>query len=204
MELILVRHALPQRIVTTDGSAADPELDELGHRQAKEVAAWLSDPHEGPIHAVLSSPMKRARQTAAPIAAALGHEIVVDDDFAEYDRDADEYITVEELRRLKDDRWFAMVEGRWGPGADPAEFQARIVAGAERVIGAHRGKRVVVVCHGGVINAYAAAVVDSSKVAGFFHPEYTSVNRFLAASSGERSMLGLNELGHLRGKALLP
>ena len=204
MELIFVRHALPVRTVNEDGSAADPVLDELGHHQAREVAAWLADSAEGRIHAVIASPMRRAHQTAVPIAAALGLPISFDEDFAEYDRHAAEYIPVEELRKAKDDRWFELLEGRWGTGVEPVEFQARIVQATERVIAGHRGQRVVIVCHGGVINAYAASVADSSKIAGFFHPDYTSIHRFMAASSGERSVLRLNEVSHLRGKGLLP
>ena len=35
-----------------------------------------------------------------------------------------------------------------------------------------------------------------------FDVYYTSVNRFLAASSGERNLATLNEIGHLRGTGL--
>ena len=56
MELILIRHGLPQRQVVTDGTA-DPELSELGQRQARAVANWLS--REAPVQAVYSSTMNR-------------------------------------------------------------------------------------------------------------------------------------------------
>jgi probable phosphoglycerate mutase len=53
------------------------------------------------------------------------------------------------------------------------------------------------VCHGGVINAWAAHLLGLPRVL-FFSPHYTSLNRFVAASSGQRSVVSLNETGHLR------
>jgi probable phosphoglycerate mutase len=58
LELILVRHGLPERRDDT----ADPPLSPMGHEQARRVAAWLA--HER-IDAVFSSTMLRARQTAS-------------------------------------------------------------------------------------------------------------------------------------------
>jgi probable phosphoglycerate mutase len=55
------------------------------------------------------------------------------------------------------------------------------------------------VCHGGVINSWAGHVLGVREPFFFFDPGYTSVNRFLAAGSGERSVVSLNETAHLRG-----
>src|SRR5205809_1084762 len=57
MELILIRHGLPERREDT----ADPPLSDHGHEQARRVAAWLADEA---IDAVYASTMLRARQTA--------------------------------------------------------------------------------------------------------------------------------------------
>ncbi len=46
------------------------------------------------------------------------------------------------------------------------------------------------------LNAWSAFVLEL-KTATFFLPDYTSINRFMAASSGERSVASLNETGHL-------
>ena len=62
----------------------------------------------------------------------------------------------------------------------------------------HPGQRVAVVCHGGVINAYTGHVLGVDNPL-FFLPEYTSITRVFAASSGERSIHTLNEFAHLRG-----
>ena len=57
------------------------------------------------------------------------------------------------------------------------------------------------VCHGGVINGWAGHVLGLGPQM-FFNPDYTSINRFRAASSGERSIVSLNETAHLRGRPI--
>lgn len=198
MELILVRHGLPLRVVNV-ASAADPELDPRGRSQAEAMAAYLAPER---LHAVWASPMRRAFQTAEPLAAALGLAVQVDDDLAEWDRNSTEYIPVEELKAANDPRWQALVKGEWTSEHDPVTFQKTVVAAMERVVEAHKGQRVAVVCHGGVINAYLAHVLGVPRPEGFFHPDYTSIHRVMAASSGERSVRSLNEVAHLRGTPL--
>ncbi len=111
---------------------------------------------------------------------------------------ADHYIPMEELRETKDDRWQAMIEGRWEDygGENPERFRERIVPKLEGVIDAHPGETVIVVCHGGVINVYLAAILGLSQHL-WFDPGYTSITRVRAARSGERSLASLNETAHL-------
>ncbi|HTN79286.1 MAG TPA: histidine phosphatase family protein, partial [Acidimicrobiales bacterium] len=78
MELLLIRHALPIRREDVDGPA-DPELSEEGRDQAVHMAEWLADER---IDAVYSSPMQRARETAAPLAEIHGLDVVIDDELA--------------------------------------------------------------------------------------------------------------------------
>ena len=189
MELLLIRHALPVRVDegSVDGPA-DPALSELGHAQAAAVADWIA---EEEIDAIWCSPMRRARETAAPLAARLGLAVTIEDGIAEYDRESASYIPVEELKAANDPRWYEVPE-------QPDHFQAVVVEAIERVVQAHPRERVAVVCHGGVINVYAGHVLGIDDPL-FFLPGYTSINRILAASSGERSIASLNEMAHLRG-----
>jgi probable phosphoglycerate mutase len=76
----------------------------------------------------------------------------------------------------------------------------QVVAAIEQLIAAHPGQRIAVVCHGGVINAWATHTLGLEPRM-FFNPGYTAISRFLAASSGERSILTLNETAHLRALA---
>src|SRR5947199_9490187 len=160
MDLLLIRHAEPVRIVDAAGPA-DPVLHGRGVKQAERLAQYLSDET---LEGLVSSPMRRAQETAAPVAAVHNLEVVIDEELAEFDREANSYIPVEELRATKDERWVAMVEGRFDEfDTDPEVFKTGVVQAIERIIDANAGRTVAVVCHGGVINAYLAHILGIDK-----------------------------------------
>ena len=194
MELLIIRHGLPVRIDDAAGPA-DPELSELGHRQAQQVADWLR--HER-IDAIYTSPMRRAMQTAAPLAKAFGMEAIVDDEVAEFDRGQHFYVPIEELKAARDPRYEQLMKGESMDEVDPYTFREVVTVAVERIVEANPGGTVAIVCHGGVINAYASHVLGIDFPL-FFQPTYTSINRFLASSAGHRSVASLNEAGHLHG-----
>ena len=194
MELLLIRHALPVRVELDEGPA-DPPLAELGHRQARALAEWLADES---LDAIYTSPLRRAVETAAPLAQATGLGPIVDEDLAEYDRHASEYIPMEELRAEGGERWDQAVAD-WQVGTvDMDAWFDVVVAGVERVVAAHPGQTVAIVAHGGVVNAYLASILGIGKRL-FYEPGYTSISRVLAARSGERMLRSVNEIAHLRG-----
>jgi probable phosphoglycerate mutase len=199
MELLLIRHALPIRVELTSG-AADPMLADAGHAQAARLAEYLANER---LDAVYASPLARAQQTAVPLLAGRDLELRTVAGVAEWDQHSSEYVPVEELKAADDPRWHAMLAGDWGAEESDEHFRRRIVDAIETIIAAHRGARVAVVCHGGVINGYLSHVLGMDHVTrGFFYPNYTSIHRVAAASSGERSIVTVNETSHLRGTDL--
>jgi probable phosphoglycerate mutase len=195
VEIVFVRHGLPLRIELETG-IADPELAAEGHEQAAKMAAYLGVED---VEAVYVSPLRRALETASPLCKVLGLEAVVSEGVAEFDRNSREYVPVEELRATNDPRWEKLLRGEWdGVDEDPSLFKARVVATVEDMIARHPGGRVVVVCHGGVINQYLAHVLGIETHVGFFYPKYTSIHRVMAARSGQRSIVSINEASHLR------
>ena len=199
MELLLIRHALPVRRELDEG-AADPELSEAGRLQAEHLATYLSSER---LDAIYASPLRRAQQTAQPVSRDQGKEIVLVDDVAEWDRNSNEYVPVEELKAANDPRWQAMLRGEWTVHEEtPEEFRKRVVDALEVLIGNHSGDRIAVVCHGGVINGYLGHILAVPNPQGFFYPNYTSIHRVAAARSGERSIVTINETSHLRSTGL--
>ena len=195
MEIVLVRHGLPLRVELETG-IADPELAAEGHEQAEKLAAYLGVED---IEAIYVSPLRRAIETARPLCKLLGLEAVVSEGVAEFDRNSREYVPVEELRATNDPRWEKLLRGEWdGVDEDPSLFKSRVVATVDDMIAKHPGGRVVVVCHGGVINQYLAHVLGIETHIGFFYPKYTSIHRVMAARSGQRSIVSINEASHLR------
>ena len=195
MEIILVRHALPVRIELETG-VADPELSVEGHEQSKKLAAYLASEQ---IHAVYVSPLRRARETAQPLIDKLGIQYEICEGVAEFDRNSNEYVPVEELRAANDPRWQKLMQGVWDDTADsPEVFRDRVISSINELIERHPGEKVAVVCHGGVINQYLANVLGISTQMGFFYPHYTSIHRVAASRSGARSIVSINEASHLR------
>ena len=194
MELIIIRHGRPERIENADGQVADPELTQVGHDQAAAMAAWMKAEH---LDAIYASPMARARQTSAPLETAFDMEATVVPGVREFDDGESAYIPMEELKADKE-AWKAMLEETANMPRDA--FRAEVLESLNEITASNRGKKVAVVCHGGVINTYAADVLglDGSM---FFNPHYASINRFMVASSGERSVVSLNDCGHLRANS---
>jgi probable phosphoglycerate mutase len=198
MNLAWVRHAEPERIESGTGIPANPSLTERGHAQAARLAEWLAHEH---VDAVLSSPQRRALETAEPVAARHGLTVEVVDGIVEYDVQSDHYIPIEELKATNDERWTAMVEGRWTDfgGEAPDVFTRRVADAVDEIVGRYPAKNVVAVCHGGVINVALASVLGVTRPL-WFDPMYTSISRMAASRSGVRSIVSVNERAHLEAR----
>jgi len=190
MELLLIRHGLPVR----SDASADPPLSPEGEAQALAVASRLTGE---PIDAVFASTMRRAVQTAEPFATAAGHALKLHEGVVEYDRGAGTYVPMEVLKREDYPRWKAFVDG--GYGVDIEAFQKTVVAALEEIIASHPGKNVAVFCHGGVINVWTAHILGMAPRL-FFEPAYASFHRYLCARSGQRNLVSLNDVAHLKAQ----
>ena len=197
MNLIIIRHGLPERIDPGqhDGAMADPGLTDIGHAQAKAMAEWLADE---PVDAIYTSPLRRARETATPLAAVHGLDPIVEPGVIELNDGLGGYIPMEELKgnRSAWNKAIANLED-----GDHAEFRQTVRTTINRIIDDHPSQTVAIVCHAGVINAWTAELLGIDKTV-FFGPEYTAINRFRAATGGRRSLQSLNETAHLRADKL--
>jgi broad specificity phosphatase PhoE len=193
MQLIFVRHALPVRQVL-DSGRADPALSSTGSAQAVALGDWLG---REPVDAVATSPARRAVETAAPLARRCRLTPVTIADLDEFDAGSASYVPVEEMRATGDPRWHLLRQGRlYGTDSEAREFRARVVAAVESLVAAHPARRVAVVCHGGVINAYLGHILGIDTPL-WFSARYTGISRVLASRSGRRSLVTLNETPHL-------
>ena len=138
MELLLIRHGLPEAVTTDDGAPADPPLSERGHQQAALMASWLKDQH---IDQIYSSPMRRASETAKPLAELKQLEPSIRDGVAEYDQQADQYIPVEELKELDYKAWRKLMSGET-VGVDFDIFHQEVVRTLNEIVEENRGKKV--------------------------------------------------------------
>lgn len=196
MDLLIIRHGLPERVDPSAATtAADPGLTDVGLAQARAMAEWLSGE---PIDVIYTSPLRRAVETAAPLARVHDLEPIVEPGVTELDEGSGRYIPMEDLKhdRAEWNRMISLFED-----GDHGEFRATVRRTIDRIIDDHPSQIVAVVCHAGVINAWAAELLGIDKTV-FFGPEYTAINRFRAARGGRRSLVSLNESAHLRASGL--
>src|SRR6201996_4647172 len=106
MQVLLVRHALPLR--SEPGEGSDPDLSDEGRAQVARLPDALA---RFPISRVVSSPQRRAVQTAEAVATARGLPVEIDDRFAEYDRELPVYIPIEQIRDENPQEWALMADG---------------------------------------------------------------------------------------------
>jgi phosphoserine phosphatase len=153
MRLVLIRHGetAHNRDQLTLGRA-DVPLDERGRMQAEALAAsFTSAPG-----AIYSSPLVRASETAARIAAATDVPVTTEPALIEMDVGEMEHLTGAELRQRYPEflaEWLspACGEARMPGGETLAEVQARAWGAVERMRAAHPDGNVVAVTHNFVI-----------------------------------------------------
>ncbi|MBE0609609.1 MAG: histidine phosphatase family protein [Dehalococcoidia bacterium] len=203
-ELILVRHGeqyIADARTGPVGESIDPPLSERGLQQAKVVGERLSVDR---IDKVYASPLRRALETGREIARHHRMEPEVIHDLREVevfrdipaDKSAIDFLGQGLLlgireRMLRERKWDVY------PYSESSfEFRKRTVNAVETIIAENEGKRVVIACHGGIINAYIGHIigVDSDM---FFRPAHASIN-VVFSGQGVRALQTLNDVHHLR------
>ena len=149
---VLLRHgvttATERKAFSGSGSANDPELTEAGQEQARRAASWLVE--HGGIDAVVASPMRRTRETAAVVAEALDLPVEV------------EHGVIETAFGDWDGYTFAEIQERWGdeltawlassdvapPGGEAMDtVYERVAEARDRLLETYAGRTVLVVSH---------------------------------------------------------
>jgi broad specificity phosphatase PhoE len=192
MQVLLVRHALPLR--SEHGEGSDPDLSDEGFAQVKRLPDALA---RFPISRLVSSPQRRAIQTAEPVAAARGLPIEIDDRFAEYDRDLPLYIPVEQIRKEKPEEWARMARGQLPSAVDEDAFRARVRAAVEDLVAAAEpDDTVAVFSHGGVINVLLHEILGTARLLSF-PVDYASLTRLLYSRTGQATVATVNSTEHV-------
>ena len=202
--LYLIRHGRSDfdsstMAATARGDQWDPPLSEEGRRQAALLADRLQL-MDLTTAAVYCSPLRRTRETVAPYADATGADVVFDDELIEAHIGGWEGLPFEEIvagdaelvRRIRNQQ---AIWSRAPGGESEGDFRGRVVRAVETIVGEHPDRDVVVVAHGGVINAYCGEVLGLPS-AMFFLPENTSINS-VVLDGDRRTVRFLNDIAHL-------
>jgi broad specificity phosphatase PhoE len=207
--LYLIRHGRSdfdsaEMFATDRGDQWDPPLSEEGRRQAGLLAVRLRVMELDPV-AVYCSPLRRTRETVAPYAEAAGVDVVFDEELIEAHIGGWEGMPFEEIvasdadlvHRIRNQQAIWL---RAPGGESQSDFRARVVTALDAILATHPHGDVVVVAHGGVINAYCAEVLGLPN-AMFFLPENTSINS-IVVDGERRTVRFLNDIAHLTDPAL--
>jgi broad specificity phosphatase PhoE len=192
VQLLLVRHALPLR--SEPGKGSDPDLSADGIEQAKRLPDALA---RFPITRLISSPQRRAVQTAQPVADALGLGIDIDDRLAEYDRDLKHYIPIEQIAAEYPEELARLAGGHLPSSVDETAFLSRINEGIRDLAAtADHEDTVAVFSHGGVINGLLHTILRTDKIL-CVNVDYAGITRLLSSRKGELYVASVNGTEHV-------
>ena len=160
VRLYLVRHAQAR---ADDGSYGDDTpLSPLGRRQAEAVAVGLAN---ASLAAIYASPMRRARETAEPLARVTGLDVQVEERLREF-----------EIAGWDPDSPPVDIDWAWRPddvgvpgGETIAAFAGRVAAACDDVVPPHVGEAIAIVSHSGTGDAILRWSMGLPTDSAWFH-----------------------------------
>ncbi|MFE9630626.1 bifunctional RNase H/acid phosphatase [Streptomyces sp. NPDC006463] len=201
---VLLRHGetalTPQKRFSGSGGS-DPELSPAGRRQAAAVAEALAA--RGTVQTVISSPLRRCRETAQAVADRLGLDVTVEEGLREVDFGAWEGLTFAEVReRFPDDLQAWLDSPKAAPTGGGESFMAatrRISATRDRLLAAHAGRTVLLVTHVTPVKIMVRLALGAPPES-LFRMELSAASLSAVAyyADGNASVRLLNDTSHLR------
>lgn len=201
---VLLRHGetalTPEKRFSGSGGT-DPELSAAGRRQAEATAAALAA--RGSIQAVVSSPLRRCRETAQAVAARLGLEVRIEEGLRETDFGAWEGLTFAEVReRFPEDldAWLGSARvAPTGGGESFASVARRVAVARDKLLARYAGKTVLLVTHVTPVKMLVRLALGAPPES-LFRMELSAASLSAVAyfSDGNASVRLLNDTSHLR------
>ncbi|WP_462187646.1 bifunctional RNase H/acid phosphatase [Frankia sp. CcWB2] len=197
---VLLRHGqTPLSVEKRFSGTVEAALTDVGLGQAAAVANRLRDE---PFDLVVSSPLKRARQTAE----ALGRDYVVVDDLRETDFGAWEGLTFAEVREKFPDELNAWLADPHVPppgGESLIATVARVARVRDRLLAEQPGGRVLVISHVTPIKGLAQlALAAEPAVLYRLHLDLVSMTTIDWYSDGPAVLRGFNDTHHMTGQTI--
>ncbi|MGW7289596.1 bifunctional RNase H/acid phosphatase [Streptomyces sp. NPDC054847] len=201
---VLLRHGetvlTPEKRFSGSGGS-DPVLSAVGRRQAEAVAAALAG--RGTIQAIVSSPLRRCRETADAVAAKLGLGVSIEEGLRETDFAAWEGLTYAEVReRYPDDleAWLASPKAApTGGGESFATVARRVAATRDKLLAVHQGRTILLVTHVTPVKTLVRLALGAPPES-LFRMELSAASLSAVAyyADGNASLRLLNDTSHLR------
>lgn len=204
--LILVRHGETEgNVQQLWHGAMDSPLTVRGQLQVAATAAQLAKLDQTyHVAAFYVSPLPRAQQTAAAIAAAIGQQPIIEAGLREFDLGEWEGRTFLDLRdnenlwgRWRQDRHFMPPQGE-----SPYSFHVRVLATMRHLAALHSAATVLIVTHGGVIcNLLAAWLGSGPEDWRNWEPHNCAITLLQGDDTAWQGLL-VNDISHLPADAI--
>jgi ribonuclease H / adenosylcobalamin/alpha-ribazole phosphatase len=201
---VLLRHGetalTPQKRFSGSGGT-DPALSPAGQRQAQAVASALAA--RGTVQEIVTSPLRRCRETAETVAARLGLEVRTEEGLRETDFGAWEGLTFAEVReRHPDDlaAWLASAKAApTGGGESFAAVARRVSAARDRLLARSAGRTVLLVTHVTPVKTLVRLALGAPPES-LFRMELSAASLSAVAyyADGNASVRLVNDTSHLR------
>ncbi len=203
--LVLVRHGESQVTVqrVIGGPLTCSGLSELGRDQAERLRDRLANGGEVRVDHLYSSAYPRALETAEIIAPALDRTMQVEEGFGEHDPgpECDGLSFGDFVDRHGAPDWSSNPYAITFPGGETVgEFHLRVGSTLTAVLARHPGDTVLIVCHGGVIDAYLRMALRTASTGVFeIQTTNTSLTELALVQPGRWRLVRYNDAGHLVG-----
>ncbi|MGB0438217.1 MAG: bifunctional RNase H/acid phosphatase [Mycobacterium sp.] len=198
--LLLLRHGQTELSAQRRYSGqGNPALTDLGVRQADAAAQYLGG--RSGVAAVVSSPLRRAYDTASAAARELGLDVIVDDDLSETDFGAWEGLTFGEAAERDADlhlRWLRDTSVPPPAGESFDAVAARVSRAQQRILGEYAGRTVLVVSHVTPIKTLLRMALDAGPAILYrLHLDLASLSIAEFYPDGAASVRLVNQTGYL-------
>lgn len=208
LRLILVRHG--ETIWNQENrwqGQADVPLSSSGQTQAQRLAQRLVQ-EQRQVHAIYSSDLSRAFQTAQILGESLGMPPLPEQGWREMDIGRWSGLTTAEVATRYAEEWERLRSGEdlpRGGGETFAQFQGRLVHTVQRLFARHAGQQVMIVSHGGAVRAFllhcrGLAMNQFREIEKIGNTGVSEVSIF---ADGRTEIHSVNDTNHLEGEVLL-
>lgn len=209
MEIILVRHGENLANITKEFShkKVDYELTEKGILQSRQTSEALRNLK---IDRIISSPLKRAIQTAEQISNSIGLTVEIDECFREINVGIleDEKPTKENwdiYSKIVSDWYTGNLETRFPGGESGKELRARFKKGIEKLVN-EKTTRVVIVGHAGIFINGIMGFCGLNKPIEFYSENYHNCSISTVKVQKQKTKFEFllktwGQINHLSGKA---
>jgi probable phosphoglycerate mutase len=198
---VLLRHgSTPLTAEKRFSGLGDADLSPVGVAQVEAAADRVAA--EPAVAAVVSSPLRRTRRTAAVVAARLGREVRVEDGLRETDFGDWEGHTLAEVR----EKWPEELQAWWSstevapPGGESfAAVGRRVRQARDRLLASYAGQRIVVVTHVTPIKTLVRLALDApASVLWRTHVDPCGLTEVDWHADGTAVLRRFNDTAHLR------